>query len=112
MGEIVKHRPVLLIAAVTSRYLAALDWTVEKTSEAWGEVALRSPVYDSASSIEGLSKSRDRQNRGPVKIRRRPALLLVMMMKAMFCRLGANWVPILNKNGIKLLGVFFYFLLL
>ncbi len=46
MGEIVKHKPVLLIAAVTSRYPAALDWTIEKTSEAWGEVALRSPVFN------------------------------------------------------------------
>ena len=46
MGEIAKHKPVLLIAAVTSRYLAALDWTIEETSEAWGDVALRSPVFD------------------------------------------------------------------
>lgn len=46
MGEIVKHKPVLLIAAVTSRYLEALDWTMEKTSEAWGEVTLRSPVFN------------------------------------------------------------------
>jgi len=46
VGEIAKHKPVLLIAAVTSRYLAALDWTIEETSEAWGDVALRSPVFD------------------------------------------------------------------
>ena len=46
MGEIVKHRPVLLIVAATSRYSAAFDWTIEKTSETWGEVALRSPVFE------------------------------------------------------------------
>ena len=46
MGEIVKHKPVLLVAAVTSRYSAALDWTIEKTRETWGELTLQSPVFD------------------------------------------------------------------
>ena len=46
MGEIVKHNPVLLIAAVTSRYESALQWAQEKTTHRWGDLALQSPVYD------------------------------------------------------------------
>jgi hypothetical protein len=46
MGEIVKHKPVLLIAAVSSRYESALQWTIEKTTGYWGKLALQSPVYD------------------------------------------------------------------
>jgi hypothetical protein len=46
VGEILKQKPVLLIAAVTSRYPAALDWTIDKTTAAWGEVSLRSSVFD------------------------------------------------------------------
>ena len=46
MGEIVKHKPVLLIAAVTSRYESALQWTIEQTTCQWGKLALQSPVYE------------------------------------------------------------------
>ncbi len=46
MGEIVKHQPVFLIAAITSRYEGALQWTIERTTDQWGKLALQSPVYD------------------------------------------------------------------
>jgi len=46
LGEIVKHKPVLLIAAVTSRYDSALQWTIEKTTSHWGALSLKSPVFD------------------------------------------------------------------
>jgi len=46
VGEITKHKPVFLIAAVTSRYESGLAWTVERATEAWGKLALQSPVYD------------------------------------------------------------------
>jgi hypothetical protein len=46
LGEITKHKPVFLIAAVTSRYESALAWTVEQTTAQWGRLALQSSVYD------------------------------------------------------------------
>lgn len=47
MGEAKNHRPVLLIAAVSSRYESAIDdWTVETAGEQWGSVALQSPLFD------------------------------------------------------------------
>lgn len=46
MGEIVKHKPVMLIAAVTSRYDGALQWATEEATQCWGELCLQSPVFD------------------------------------------------------------------
>ena len=46
MGEIVNHKPVMLIAAVISRHESALNWAVEKTTCHWGSLALQSPVFD------------------------------------------------------------------
>ena len=46
MGEIVKHKPVMLIAAITSRYEPALKWAADQATNQWGEIYLRSPVYD------------------------------------------------------------------
>lgn len=46
MGKIEQPRPVLLIAAVTSRNADAFDWTIEQTEAHWGSVALKSPVFD------------------------------------------------------------------
>ncbi|MFK7766823.1 MAG: DUF4416 family protein [Mariniblastus sp.] len=46
MGEITTHRPVLLIAAVTSRYDQALQWTAENTAAQWGTLVYESPVFD------------------------------------------------------------------
>jgi hypothetical protein len=46
MGEISAPSPVLLIVAVSSRYPEALDWARQKTRDAWGPLALESPVFD------------------------------------------------------------------
>ena len=46
MGDINDHKPVLLIAAVTSRYDTALAWTREQSTRTWGKIALASPVYE------------------------------------------------------------------
>ncbi len=46
LGEITKHQPVLLIAAVTSRYEEALSWTATQTAEKWGKPILESPIFD------------------------------------------------------------------
>ena len=35
-----------MIAAVTSRYEAALDWTIQQTTETWGPLVLKSPVFE------------------------------------------------------------------
>lgn len=46
MGQIEEHRTVLLIAAITSRYPAAIDWAIEKAAAEWGAVSLQSEVFD------------------------------------------------------------------
>lgn len=47
MGEIKTHRPVMLIAAITSRYASVIeDWTREKTATAWGPILLESPLFE------------------------------------------------------------------
>ena len=46
MGEISKPKPVMLIAAITSRYPEAIQWSIEKASGLWGEVAIKSPLFD------------------------------------------------------------------
>ena len=46
MGEIVEHKPVVLITAVTSRYPEALAWTVDQAVAQWGPISIRSPVFD------------------------------------------------------------------
>ena len=46
MGKIEQPRPVLLIAAVTSRNADAFEWTTEQTQSQWGPVVLKSPIFD------------------------------------------------------------------
>lgn len=46
MGDILSHRPVLLILAAFSRHAAALDWARKIAEEAWGPVALVSPRFE------------------------------------------------------------------
>ena len=47
MGEIRRQRPVLLIAAVSSRHESAIDsWTREIASQSWGNIALESEMFD------------------------------------------------------------------
>ena len=47
MGEIQNHLPVLLIAAVSSRYETAIDdWFVNTVRPEWGEIAHCSPMFD------------------------------------------------------------------
>ena len=47
MGEIQTQRPVLLIAAVSSRYDAAIDdWTTATASKPWGQVVLQTELFD------------------------------------------------------------------
>lgn len=46
MGEIAKPKPVLLIAAITSRYESAIDWSIERAASNWGKVSLESPLFD------------------------------------------------------------------
>jgi len=45
MGDILSHRPVLLILAGFSRHTAALDWGKAKAEAAWGPIALESERY-------------------------------------------------------------------
>ena len=46
MGEVQTHRPIYLIAAVSSRYDQAFDWSVEEMVKIWGDVALSSARFD------------------------------------------------------------------
>ena len=46
MGEISKPEPAMLIAAITSRYESAIDWSIEKATGQWGDVALKSPLFE------------------------------------------------------------------
>lgn len=46
MGEITQHKPVLLIAAITSRYLSAFDWTAATAGQSWGPIVKSSPIFD------------------------------------------------------------------
>jgi hypothetical protein len=46
MGKIEQPRPVLLIAAVTSRNADAFEWTLQQTEPHWGPIALKSPIFD------------------------------------------------------------------
>ena len=46
MGQIHNQRPVLLIAAVSSRYQAAIDdWTRGVMENNWGSIAIESPMF-------------------------------------------------------------------
>jgi len=45
MGSVRSVEPVLFVAAAFSRYPAALDWALAKTSAAWGPVTLTSPRF-------------------------------------------------------------------
>lgn len=44
MGSVRTHRPVLCFLAAFSRHIDALDWARRKTAEAWGPIALASPI--------------------------------------------------------------------
>ena len=47
MGEIRKQRPVLLVAAVSSRYESAIDqWSRSTMCKQWGEIVLESPMFE------------------------------------------------------------------
>ncbi len=46
MGQILEHKPVLLITAISSRYPEAFDWAAEQTAENWGPIVKKSPVFD------------------------------------------------------------------
>ena len=46
MGEIVEHKPVVLIAAITSRFPEALTWAAEQAVAKWGPISIRSPIFD------------------------------------------------------------------
>jgi hypothetical protein len=47
LGEIQNHLPVVLIAAVSSRHVDAIDdWFVNAAAPTWGSVALSSPMFD------------------------------------------------------------------
>ena len=46
MGTIDSHRPVLLIAAVTSQFDEAFDWGLSKSEQTWGPIWGRSDLFD------------------------------------------------------------------
>lgn len=46
MGEIVEHKPVVLITAITSRNPEALAWTAEQAVSRWGPISISSPIFD------------------------------------------------------------------
>lgn len=46
MGEITKPQPAMLIAAITSRYESAIDWSIQQAVSQWGKVAISSPLFD------------------------------------------------------------------
>ena len=46
MGQIHPHYPVLLVAAITSRYGEAIEWAIAQASQAWGPVSLQSDLFD------------------------------------------------------------------
>ena len=46
MGQTNSHYPVLLVTAITSRYVSAIDWAVSQASEHWGAVRIKSDVFD------------------------------------------------------------------
>ena len=46
MGQLTSHYPVLLIAAVTSRYESAIQWSITQAAKQWGAVQLKSDVFD------------------------------------------------------------------
>lgn len=46
MGDIQKHRPVLMIEAAFSRYEEALDWAREQGEKQWGKIVLESERFD------------------------------------------------------------------
>lgn len=46
MGTIGIHRPVMLIAAVTSQYEKAFDWGIQKSESAWGKIGHSSDRFE------------------------------------------------------------------
>lgn len=46
MGQPHSHPPAVLLLAAFSRHKAALDWARVRAAEAWGAIALESPVFD------------------------------------------------------------------
>jgi hypothetical protein len=45
VGSTSPHTPVAVLLAVISRHEAALDWTIERASQLWGPVGLRSETF-------------------------------------------------------------------
>lgn len=46
MGQIHSHYPVLLVAAITSRYGEAIEWALSRAAQEWGNVSLASELFD------------------------------------------------------------------
>lgn len=46
MGEIQSPKPVLLVAAISSRYVDAVDWAIDRCGTQWGKAVLVSPLFD------------------------------------------------------------------
>lgn len=46
MGLPTPHSPALLMLAAFSRYDEALRWARQRVGQAWGEIAMASPVFD------------------------------------------------------------------
>ncbi len=46
MGEILPVRPALRLIAITAGDESAIEWACKRAAQAWGELALRSPVFD------------------------------------------------------------------
>jgi hypothetical protein len=46
VGVIHRHKPVLLIAAVTSRHGEAIQWATRQMSAAWDDISLKSELFD------------------------------------------------------------------
>jgi hypothetical protein len=64
MGEIQTHKPVLLIAAVISRYPAAIDWVRDQSRKLWGPIGLESPSFDfSETDFYAAAMGRDLKKR-------------------------------------------------
>ena len=46
MAPIKPHYPVLLVAAITSRYVSAIDWTITQATHQWGAIRIKSDLFE------------------------------------------------------------------
>ncbi len=46
MGEIHQPKPVLLVAAISSRHVEAIEWAIERGGAEWGGAVLVSPLFE------------------------------------------------------------------